>query len=104
LHIASKTQASVNPPAVGTAQNPKPIQAKNLLTNDHPIDTENSFIPNQNKHTTKSPIRNLPKTINLSSQSPNQNLTYKTLPVTNATKKDIRPISAKSIPNSMSFK
>jgi hypothetical protein len=89
---------------VETAQNPKPIQAKNLLTNDKPMETANSFNPNQNKPITKKPTRNLPKAISLSSQNPNQSLTLKTLPVTNATRKDIHPVSAKSTPNSMSFK
>jgi len=70
---------------VETAQNPKPIQAKNLLTNDKPMETANSFNPNQNKPITKKPTRNLPKAISLSSQNPNQSLTLKTLPVTNAT-------------------
>jgi hypothetical protein len=93
-----------NLPAVETTQNPKPIQAKNLLTNDKPIDTENSFTPNQNKPITKNPTRNLPKAISLSSQNPNQNLTLKTLPVTNTTRKDIHLVSTKSTPNSMSFK
>jgi hypothetical protein len=89
---------------VETAQNPKTIQVTNLLTNDQLINTETSFTPNQNRHTTKSPTRNLPKPISLSSQSPNQNLTSKRLPLTNATRKDIRPVFTKSIPNSMSFK
>jgi hypothetical protein len=93
-----------NPPAVETAQNPKPIQAKNLLTNAKPIDTKNSFTPNQNRPITKNPTRNLPKAISLSSQNPNQNLTLRILPVTNATRKDIYHVSAKSTPNSMSFK
>jgi hypothetical protein len=58
---------------VETAQNPKPIQVKNLPTNAQPLDTENSFTPNQNNPTTKNPARNLPKAISLSGQ--NQNLT-----------------------------
>jgi hypothetical protein len=89
---------------VETAQNPKTNQMTNLLTKDQPINTENSFTPNQNIYTTKRPTRNLPKPISLSIQSSNQNLTSKTLPVTNATRKHIRPVFAKSIPNSMSFK
>jgi len=96
-----------NLPAVETAQNPKPIQAINLLTNDKPIDIENSFTLNQNKPITKNPTRNLPKAIRLSSENPNQILTLKTLPVTNATRKDIHPVhpvSIKSTPNSINFK
>jgi len=93
-----------NPPAVKTVQNSKAIRAKNLLTNDQPINTKNSFTTNQNKPTTKSPTKNLPNPINLSSQNPNQNLTSKTLPVTNVTRKDIHPVSAKSVLNYMSFK
>jgi hypothetical protein len=38
------------------------------------------------------------------SQNPNQNLTPKTLRVTNVIKRDIHPVSAKSIPNYMSSK
>jgi len=60
-----------NPPIVETVQNPKIIRAKNLLTNDQPINTENNFTLNQNKPTTESPIRNLPNPISLSSQNPN---------------------------------
>jgi len=64
-----------NPLAVETVQNPKIIRAKNLLTNNQPINTENNFTPNQNTPTTKSPTRNLPNPRSLSSQNPNQNLT-----------------------------
>jgi hypothetical protein len=64
-----------NPHAVETVQNSKAIRAKNLLINDQPINTKNNFITNQNKPTIKSPRRNLPNPINLSSQNPNQNLT-----------------------------
>ena len=83
--------------------NPKNIQAKNLIINEQPINTDNSFIPNQINLTTKNPT-NLPNPTELSSQNPNQNLTPKTLPVTNVTKRDIHPFSAKSIPNYMSSK
>jgi len=93
-----------NPPAVETVQNSKAIRVKNLLRNDQPINTKNSFTTNQNKPTTKSPKRNLPNPINLSSQNLNQNLTSKTFPVTNVTRKDIYPISAKSILNYMGSK
>jgi hypothetical protein len=92
-----------NPPAVEPVHNPKYIRAKNLLINEQPINPDNSFIPNQINLTTKSPT-NLPNPIDLSSQNPNQNLTPKTLPVTNVTRKDIHPVSAKSIPNYMSSK
>jgi hypothetical protein len=78
--------------------NPKNIRAKNLLINEQPINTDNNFIPNQINLTTKSPT-NLPNLTDLSSQNLNQNLTPKTLPVTNVTKKDILLVSAKSIPN-----
>jgi hypothetical protein len=56
-------------------QNPKTIRAKNLLINDRPINTDNSFTPNQNNLTIKSPTTNLPNPIGLSSQNPNKNLT-----------------------------
>jgi hypothetical protein len=88
---------------VEPVHNPKNIQAKNLIINEQPINTDNSFIPNQINLTTKNPT-NLPNPTKLSSQNPNQNLTPKTLPVTNLTKRDIHPVSAKSIPNYMSSK
>jgi len=87
-----------NPPAMEPVHNPKNIRAKNLLINEQPINTDNNFIPNQINLTTKSPT-NLPNLTDLSSQNLNQNLTPKTLPVTNVTKKDILLVSAKSIPN-----
>jgi hypothetical protein len=93
-----------NPLAVETAPNPNTIQDINLLTNTHLINTANSLTPNLNKPTTKNPTRNLPNPISLSRTSPNQNSTSQKLPVTNATKKDIHPVSAKLIPNFMSFK
>jgi hypothetical protein len=92
-----------NPPAVEPVHNPKNIRAKNLLINDRPIKTDNSFIPNQINLTIKSLI-NLPNPTDLSSQNPNKNLTPKISPVTNVTRKDIHLISAKSIPNFMSSK
>jgi hypothetical protein len=88
---------------VEPVHNPKNIQAKNLIINEQPINTDNSFIPNQINLTTKSPT-NLPNPTELYSQNSNQNLTPKTLPVTNVTKRDIHPVSAKSIPNYMSSK
>jgi hypothetical protein len=83
-----------NPPAVEPVHNPKNIQAKNLIINEQPINTDNNFIPNQINLTTKSPT-NLPNPTDLSSQNPNQYLTPKTLLVTNVTKRDIHPVSAK---------
>ena len=63
--------------------NPKNIQAKNLLINEQPINTDNGSIPNQINLTTKSPT-NLPNPIDLSSQNQNKNLIPKTLPVTSS--------------------
>jgi hypothetical protein len=83
-----------NPPAVEPVHNPKNIQAKNLIINEQPINTDNNFIPNQINLTTKSPT-NLPNPTDLSSQNPNQYLTPKTLLVTNVTKRDIHPVSVK---------
>jgi hypothetical protein len=83
--------------------NPKNIRTTSLLIKDRPINTDNNFIPNQNNLTTKNPT-NPTNPTDLSSQNPNQNLTPKTLPVTNITRKDIQPVSAKSIPNFMSSK
>jgi hypothetical protein len=88
---------------VEPAHNPKDIRNTSLLINDRPINTDNNFIPNQINLTTKSPTNSTnPK--DLSSQNPNQNLTQKTLPVTNVTRKDTHPVSARSIPNFMSSK
>jgi hypothetical protein len=83
-----------NPPAVEPVHNPKNIQAKNLIINEQPINTDNNFIPNQINLTTKSPT-NLPNPTDLSSQNPNQYLTPKTLLVTNVTKRDIHPVAVK---------
>jgi hypothetical protein len=92
-----------NPPAVEPVHNLKHIQTTSLLINDRPINTDNNFIPNQINLTTKSPTNSTNPT-DLSIQNPNQNLTPKILPVTNITRKDIHPVSAKSIPNFMSSK
>ena len=92
-----------NPPAVEPIQNSKNIRAKNLLINDQPINTDNSFTLNQINLTTKNPT-NLPSPTNLSSRNLKQNLTPKTLPVINVTRKDIHPVSARSIPNFMNSK
>ena len=86
-----------------TAHNQENIQATNLLIDDQPIKIDNSFIPNRIHPTTKSPL-NLPDPKDLFSQNPKQNLTQKMSPVTNVTRKDIRPVFAKSIQNFMSFK
>jgi hypothetical protein len=75
VFVTSLTFPPKNPPAVEPVQNPKTIRAKNLLINDQPINTNNSFTPNQNNLTTKGPITNLPNPIGLSSQNPNKNLT-----------------------------
>jgi hypothetical protein len=103
VSVTSLTFPPKNPPAVELVHNPKSIRAKNLLINDQPIKTDNNFIPNQINLITKSPT-NLPSPTDLSNQNPNQNLTPKTLPVTNVTRKDIYLIFAKSIPNFMSSK
>jgi hypothetical protein len=88
---------------VEPAHSPKDIRNTSPLITDRPINTDNNFIPNQINLTTKSPT-NSTKPTNLSSQNPNQNLTPKTLPVTNVTRKDIHPVYARSIPNFMSSK
>jgi hypothetical protein len=72
-----------NPPAVEPVHNPKNVQAKNLLINKQPINTDNGSIPNQINLTTKCPT-NLPNPIDLSSQNQNKNLIPKTLPVTSS--------------------
>jgi len=92
-----------NPPAVELVHSPKNIRTTSLLISDRPINTDNNFIPNQINLITKSPTNSTNPT-DLSSQNPNQNLTPKILPVTNVTRKDIHPVSAKSIPNFMNSK
>jgi hypothetical protein len=92
-----------NPPVVETVHNPKNIQARDLLIDDQYIKTDNNSILNQINLTTKSPT-NLPSPTNLSSRNPKQNLTPKTLPVINVTRKDIHPVSARSILNFMNSK
>jgi hypothetical protein len=88
---------------VETVHNPKIIQPRDLLIDNQYIKTDNNSILNQINLTTKSPI-NLPSPTNLSSQNPKQNLTPKTLPVINVTRKNIHPVSARSILNFMNSK
>jgi hypothetical protein len=91
-----------NPPAVEPVHNPKNTRAKSLLINEQPINTDNSFIPNQINLTTKNPT-NLPNPTDLSSQNPNQNLTPKTLPVTNMARKAIPLDYVRLIQNYMNY-
>jgi len=88
---------------VETVHNPKNIQARDLLIDDQYIKTDNNSILNQINLTTKNPT-NLPSPTNLSSRNPKQNLTPKTLPVINVTRKDIHPVFARSILNFMNSK
>jgi hypothetical protein len=98
VSVTSSTFPPKNPPVTETVHIPKNIQARDLLINDHYIKTDNNSILNQINLTTKSPT-NLPSPTNLSSRNLKQNLTPKTLPVINATRKDIHPVSARSILN-----
>jgi hypothetical protein len=82
----------------------KPVQAKNLFINDQPININHNSTPKQINLIIKSLTTNLPNPINLSSQNSNQNLTLKTLLVTNIIRKNIHLVSAKSIPNFISSK
>jgi hypothetical protein len=65
--------------------------------------TDNNSILNQINLTTKSPT-NSPSPTNRSSRNLKQNLTQKTLPVINVTRKDIHPVSVRSILNFMNSK
>jgi hypothetical protein len=93
--VASATSSTFppkNPPAVETVHNPKNIRARDLLIDDQYIKTDNNSILNQINLITKNPT-NLTNPTNLSSRNPKQNLTPKTLPVINITRKDIHPVS-----------
>jgi len=103
VSVTSLTFPSKNPPVMEPAHNPKDIRNTSFLITDRLINTDTNFIPNQINLATKSPTNSTNPT-DLSSQNPNQNLTPKTLPITNVTRKVTHHVSARSIPNFMSSK
>jgi hypothetical protein len=88
---------------VVTAQNIKIIQTIiDLLTGEQPTKYQKQFYskPEQTYYK-KNLIRSLPKLLNISILSPKNHLTLKPLLVTSVVRKDIRPVSVKSIPSSI---